>query len=64
MPLAKVRPRLGCQAAAKRPDRVYLAKHQEYAGVLTGKIDRVEVITSVRRRFWSREEKAAVVQET
>src|SRR6516225_10885668 len=32
---------------------------------MTGKIDRVEVITSVqRRRRWSAEEKAAIVQET
>ena len=32
---------------------------------LTGTIDRVEVITSVqRRRRWSAEEKAAIVQET
>jgi transposase len=32
---------------------------------MTGKIDRVEVITSVqRRRRWSAEEKAAMVQET
>ncbi len=33
--------------------------------VMTGKIDRVEVITSVqRRRRWSAEEKARMVQET
>ena len=32
---------------------------------MTGKIDRVEVITSVqRRRRWSAEEKAQIVQET
>src|SRR5213080_2868237 len=32
---------------------------------MTGKIDRVEVITSVqRRRRWSAEEKTAIVQET
>ena len=32
---------------------------------MTGKIDRVEVITSVqRRRRWSAEEKARIVQET
>jgi transposase len=32
---------------------------------MTGKIERVEVITSVqRRRRWSAEEKAAIVQET
>ena len=32
---------------------------------MTGNIDRVEVITSVqRRRRWSAEEKAAIVQET
>ena len=32
---------------------------------MTGKIEHVEVITSVkRRRRWSAEEKAAVVQET
>ena len=32
---------------------------------LTGKIDRIEVITSVRRRRrWSAEEKAQIVQET
>ena len=32
---------------------------------MTGKIDRVEVITSVqRRRRWSAEEKATIVQET
>jgi transposase len=32
---------------------------------MTGKIDRVEVITSLqRRRRWSAEEKAAMVQET
>jgi transposase len=32
---------------------------------ITGNIDRVEVITSVqRRRRWSAEEKAAIVQET
>ena len=32
---------------------------------MTGKIDRVEVITSVqRRRHWSAEEKAQIVQET
>ena len=32
---------------------------------MTGKIDRVEVITSIqRRRRWSAEEKAALVQET
>ena len=32
---------------------------------MTGKIDRVEVITSVqRRRGWSAEEKAQIVQET
>jgi len=32
---------------------------------MTGKIEQVEVITSVqRRRRWSADEKAAVVQET
>ena len=32
---------------------------------MTGKIENVEVITSVqRRRRWSAEEKAAIVQET
>src|SRR4051812_15076554 len=32
---------------------------------MTGKIDRIEVITSVqRRRRWSAEEKARIVQET
>ena len=32
---------------------------------MTGKIERVEVITSVQRRWrWSAEEKAAIVQET
>lgn len=32
---------------------------------MTGKIDRVEVITSVqRRRRWSAEEKARIVEET
>jgi transposase len=32
---------------------------------MTGKIDRVEVITSIqRRRRWSADEKAAIVQET
>jgi hypothetical protein len=32
---------------------------------MTGKIDRIEVITSVkRRRGWSAEEKARIVQET
>jgi transposase-like protein len=32
---------------------------------MTGKIDRVEVVTSVqRRRRWSAEEKARIVQET
>jgi transposase len=32
---------------------------------MTGKIDQIEVITSVqRRRRWSAEEKAAIVQET
>jgi transposase len=32
---------------------------------MTGKMDRVEVITSVqRRRRWSAEEKARIVQET
>ena len=31
---------------------------------MTGTIERVEVITSVRRRRWSTEEKAAIVQET
>ena len=32
---------------------------------MTGTIDRVEVITSVqRRRRWSAEEKASIVQET
>jgi transposase-like protein len=39
-----------------------LGKNQEYAhhSDLTGKIDRVEIITSVR---WSAEEKARIVQE-
>jgi transposase len=32
---------------------------------MTGRIDRVEVITSVQRRWrWSAEEKARIVQET
>src|SRR5215469_9770596 len=31
---------------------------------MTGKIDRVEVITSVRRRRWSVEEKTRIAQET
>jgi transposase len=42
-----------------------LAKHQEYACVLTGTNDRVEVITPVQpQRRWTSEEKATIVQET
>jgi len=51
----------------KEPDRVYpLVKNQEYDRVYdSGKIEHVEVITSVqRRRRWSTEEKAAIVQGT
>jgi hypothetical protein len=68
---ASLKPRTGSFEAVKRPlkrpDRVYpLGKNQEYACHDDwGKIDRVEIITSVqRRRRWSAEEKARIVQET
>jgi hypothetical protein len=42
-----------------------VVKNQEYAYPYDWNIDRVEVITSVqRRRRWSAEEKARIVQET
>jgi transposase len=42
-----------------------LAKGQEYASVLTGTIDRVEVIKSVQpQRRSTAEEKATIAQET
>ena len=50
----------------KEPDRVYpLAKNQGYACVYDWEHRRIEVITSVQRRWrWSAEEKAGIVQET
>jgi transposase len=51
---------------SKRPDRVYpVLSTRNMTVSMTGKIERIEVITSVqRRRRWSAEEKARIVQET
>ena len=50
---------------APKPTGIFLLQSGRPHMSMTGNIDRVEVITSVqRRRRWSAEEKAAIVQET
>jgi transposase-like protein len=60
------RKRVNVKRPPKEPDRVYpWLRTRSMPVPMTGKIEHVEVITPVqRRRRWSAEEKAAIVQET
>src|SRR5690348_4601134 len=66
--LQNAAPVTGCllKRPPKTPDRAYpWLRTRSMPMPMTGNIDRVEVITSVqRRRRWSAEEKARIVQET